>query len=166
MKFFNAHFSPEQATALKDKFFVPADLGRIAYDEIFDSMEKELNWKKEEILEEWNSLFLVKKETIPYVKKIREKADVVLLSNAPKGVVERLFDENGLTELFDTMTISANVGVAKPDAEIYRLCIESTGKSYDEIYMIDDSPANLVRLPELGIIPVLYKSPEDISHLC
>ena len=45
VKFFNAHFSPEQAAVLKDKFFVPADLGQITYDEIFENMEKELRWK-------------------------------------------------------------------------------------------------------------------------
>ena len=128
-------------------------------------MEKELNWKKEEILSEWNKLFIVKQDTVSVIPGVREKADVVLLSNAPKGLVERLFEENNLTQLFDRMIVSANVGLAKPDPEIYRLCVSSTGKEYDEIYMIDDSPANLERLPEIGITPVLFTKPEDLEFL-
>ena len=166
VKFFNSHFSPEQAALLKDKFFVPADLGQITYDEIFENMEKELNWKKEDILSEWNKLFIVKTQTIPYIRRVKEKADVVLLSNAPLGLVEKLFEENNLTQLFDRMIISANVGLAKPDPEIYRLCVSSMEKEYDEIYMIDDSPKNLEPLPQLGITPILFRSTEDLELLC
>ncbi len=165
VKFFNTHFDEKQAAVLKDKFFKPADLGEIEYDEIFDLMSSELNWDKQELLKEWNSLFHVKKEMIPVIQKARKKADVVLLSNAPKGLVERLFEENNLTELFYQMTISANVKMAKPDLEIYRYCVNKTGKKYDEIYMIDDSEANLRNLKSIGIIPVLFKNAEQLESL-
>ena len=36
VRFFNKHFAPGQAAEIKDKFFIPADLGEIEYDEIFE----------------------------------------------------------------------------------------------------------------------------------
>ena len=147
---------------LKDKFFVPADLGEIEYDEIFDKMAQELQLDKEYILTEWNKLFRFREEILPVLHKAREKADVVLLSNAPKGVVEKLFQDNNITHLFEQMTISSNVKMVKPSDEIYLHCVESTGKSYDEIYMIDDSPKNLENLHNIGITPVLFESVDKL----
>ena len=91
VRFFNKHFEPKQAAELKDKYFAPADLGEIEYDEIFEKMSAELNWDKTELLDDWNSYFRLREEMIPVIEGAKEKADVVLLSNAPKGVVERLF---------------------------------------------------------------------------
>ena len=36
--FFRRHFDEETAAVLKEKFFVPADLGEITRDELFDNM--------------------------------------------------------------------------------------------------------------------------------
>ena len=100
VRFFNRHFEPQQAAVIKDKYFIPADLGEVEYDEIFEKMSAELNWDKQELMTEWNSLFVLRKEMIPVIKWAGEKADVVLLSNAPKGVVEKMFRENGISDLF------------------------------------------------------------------
>ena len=162
VRFFNKHFAPDKAAELKDKYFIPADLGEIEYDEIFERMSAELGWDKDELLRDWNSYFRLREEMIPVIKGASERADVVLLSNAPKGVVERLFSENSLEGLFMNMTISANVKMAKPSPEIYLYCVKSTGKKYDEIFMIDDSEANLRHLPGLGITPILF---EGVSNL-
>ena len=48
--------------------------------------------------------------------------------------------------------------------KIYLHCIERTGKKYDEIFMIDDSKANLERLPEIGITPILFESVQQLEN--
>ena len=162
VRFFNNHFKPDEAAVLKDKYFTPADLGEIEYDEIFEKMSAELNWDKAQLLDEWNSYFHLRQEMVTLIKQVKQKADVVLLSNAPKGLVEKLFSEKGIDTLFDSMTVSANVKMIKPSPEIYRYCVESTGKKYDEIFMIDDSEPNLKYLPEIGITPILFESVEKL----
>ena len=39
--FFRKHFPPEEAAVLKDKYFIPADLGLVTFDELFDSISEE-----------------------------------------------------------------------------------------------------------------------------
>lgn len=164
VRFFNKHFEPAQAAELKDKFFIPADMGEIEYDEIFVRMAQELKWDKEYILSEWNSLFNLRKEMVPLIEWAGERADVVLLSNAPSGLVERLFEENSLTHLFLHITVSANVKMVKPDLEIYRHCVKQMNKEYDEIYMIDDSERNLKNLESIGITPILFKDVKQLKN--
>ena len=155
--FLKKYIPDEKALVLKEELFVPADLGRISYDELLTNMANAIGADKEKMIIEWNSMFVLRKEILPYIKRLGERHDVILLSNAPLGVVEELFEKHGLTSLFKKMFISCNLGLAKPDKEIYLHCARETGKKYDEVYMIDDNWSNLERLPEIGITPVHYK---------
>ena len=159
--FFRRHFDEETAKVLKDKYFIPADLGEITREELFDRMSEELGMKKEDILSEWNGLIHLRPYMVEEIVKIRERADVALLSNAPLGFVEKLFDEKGITHLFDKMFVSSSLKMAKPDPRIYLHCVSSFGKIYDEIYMVDDSLPNVEKLGELGIIGVHFKNAES-----
>ena len=154
--FFKNHFEEETAAILKEKYFVPADLGEITRDELFDRMSSELNMKKEDILREWDELTRFRPYMVPIIEKLRETADIALLSNAPLGFVEEILEKNNITRLFDKMFVSANLKMAKPDPAFYMHCVNSFGKRYDKIYMIDDSPKNLEKLHEIGITPVLF----------
>ena len=101
--FFRRHFDEETAKVLKDKYFIPADLGEITREELFDRMSKELGMKKEDILREWDELIRLRPYMVEEIEKIAEKADVALLSNAPLGFVEKLFEENNLAVLADDL---------------------------------------------------------------
>lgn len=160
--FLRKHLPFEDVSEIKEKLFHPADLGEVTYEQLLSNMAKELSLSMEELLPEWNSIIKLNTDIIPIIKKLKKNADIALLSNAPLGLVERLFEQHSITELFDSITVSCNIGLAKPDERIYLHCIEKSGKKYDEIYMIDDSVANLEPLPSLGITPIHFK---DISSL-
>lgn len=160
--FFERHFTKEKAIELKDKFFIPADLGLVTYEELFDNMSKELNMPNEDILKEWEALICLNESIVPVIRELGKTADIALLSNAPLGFVEKLFEEYDLSDLFDQIFISCNIKMAKPDPEIYRYCISQMNKNYDEIYMIDDNPANLEPLPAIGIKPVHFTDIESM----
>ena len=163
--FFKDHFDEETAARLKDKFFIPADLGEVTLDELFQNMSEELGIKKDYISSQWYERAKVREYMIGAVEKIREKADVALLSNAPLGFVEEIFEKNKLTRLFDKMFVSSALKMAKPDPAFYLHCVESFGKDYDEIYMIDDNWSNLKNLREIGIVPILFESEESLKEI-
>ena len=163
--FFERHFTKDEAVFLKEKFFVPADLGLVTYDELFENMSEELHMPKNEILDEWNSLIILNEEIIPVIKKLREDNDVILLSNAPLGFVEKLFDEYSLTDLFDRMFISCNIGLSKPDEAAYLHCVSQMNRKYDKIYMIDDNLSNLEHLEKIGITPIHFRSICSLNEL-
>lgn len=163
--FLRKYLSDEEADAIKDKIFVPADLGQITYDELLDTLAVTVGVDRDEVIREWNKLFILKDDTVELIEKLRETADIALLSNAPLGLVEKMFEEYGLTCLFDKMIVSSAIGLAKPDLEIYRYCVAQFGREYDKIYMIDDNSANLAPLKEIGITPILFTGVESVASV-
>lgn len=155
----------DEADALKEKLFVPADLGQVTYDELMTGMAQILGMTKEEMIPQWEELFILREEIVPVIRKLGEKYDIALLSNAPLGVVEGLLDKYALWDLFDKTVISCNVKMAKPDVEIYKHCVSLFDKKYDKIYMVDDNLGNLQHLPTIGITPIHYRCIEDLEQL-
>ncbi|MBO7318900.1 MAG: HAD-IA family hydrolase, partial [Clostridia bacterium] len=102
---------------------------------------------------------------VPVIRRLRENYYIALLSNAPLGVDEGLIQMHGLGDLFDHKVISCNVKMVKPDERIYKYCISLIDKDFDEVYMVDDSFANLEHLPEIGIKPIHYSSVKDLEVL-
>lgn len=163
--FIKKYLPLKEAEVLKEKLFVPADMGEVTYDELLSNMAEALKLDKEAMIKEWEELFRVKDEMPPFIKKLHDSADICLLSNAPLGVIETQFEKHQLTPLFDKIFVSCNLKMAKPDPKIYLHAVSSFGKVYEEIYMIDDNLGNLSFLPEIGITPVHFRSIDDIKFL-
>ena len=163
--FLRKYLPKEKADPLKEKLFVPADLGQVTYDELLTNMAQALGLDKAEMIAEWEKLFVLQQEIVPVIKKLRESYDIALLSNAPLGVVEGLLERYALNDLFDQKVISCNVKMAKPDEAIYKYCISLFNKQYDEIYMVDDNIVNLEHLPSIGITPIHYSGVKDLEVL-
>jgi putative hydrolase of the HAD superfamily len=62
----------------------------------------------------------------------------------------------GLSELFDGIFNSADLRVAKPSAEIFRLAMKTLGIPADRIAYIDDTEANVASARSLGIHAAHY----------
>jgi HAD superfamily hydrolase (TIGR01509 family) len=163
--FLKKYLPADKASVIKEELFVPADMGKITYDELLSNMAEALNLDKTAMIEEWEKLFRVRDEMPPLIRKLRDSADVCLLSNAPLGVIETQFEKHQLSPLFDKIFVSCNLKMAKPDPKIYLHAVSSFGKVYEEIYMIDDNITNLHFLPEIGITPIHFRSVEDIKFL-
>ena len=113
--FLRKHLPEGEADCIKEKLFNPADLGEVSYGELLKNMSEALSMDYEKMVEEWNSMFILKKDTVDYIRKIKDKADVVLLSNAPESVVENLFEKHGIEDLFLELFVSYKLGIAKLD---------------------------------------------------
>lgn len=161
---FENHFDKQTAANLKQKYFVPADLGETTMDELFDAMARLMNITRAELEKEWNSYVVLDNRVLDYIKFLRNTYSIALLSNAPSGVVEELLERFELNELFDKKIISSAVGLIKPNPEIYKLCVSAFDGKFDRIYMIDDNLVNLQPLDAMGITPVHYKSLDDLKN--
>lgn len=159
---FASRYEPEEAMRLKDKYFVKADLGEVTMDDLFCEMSADLGIPVEVIKAEWAPLFVLNFPLFDYVEKLRQHYTVVLLSNAPLGLLDDLLDSNDLRKYFEKVFISCHMKIAKPNLEIYRRCIDSFSHKFDKIYMVDDNIKNLKPLDEIGVTPILFKDNDDV----
>lgn len=67
------------------------------------------------------------------------------------------YDRGMLAELFDEVVISGEVGLRKPDPEIYLLASRRLDLAPDALAMVDDLGENLEPAAALGMHPVLHR---------
>lgn len=78
------------------------------------------------------------------------------LSNDVGRWSEKLRNNLGIESLLTGSVISGDIGVRKPDAEIYRILVESSGCRSDDMLFIDDRDKNVFAAREFGIDGLLF----------
>jgi putative hydrolase of the HAD superfamily len=71
------------------------------------------------------------------------------------------YDRGLLEELFDTAVISAEVGLHKPQPEIYRLAAERLVVPPDECVFVDDLRENCAGAEAVGMTAILHRDPAE-----
>ncbi|MGH2994485.1 MAG: HAD family hydrolase [Solirubrobacterales bacterium] len=71
-----------------------------------------------------------------------------------------IYDPGALEGMFDAVVISGDVGLHKPQPEIYRLAAERLGVDPDECVFVDDLRENVRGAEEVGMTAVLHRDTE------
>lgn len=152
------YFSAEESAFLKNTLIRQADWGEIPSAVMYRTISEKINGAEspEEIEDNWVALAKKDPETIAIIKDARKKYKTALLSNAVEGLLERLFTEAELDELFDCRAISYIEHTAKPGEAFFRLILERAGVAPEEAVFIDDNPANVAAAEALGIHAILF----------
>ena len=70
-----------------------------------------------------------------------------------------LYPRERLDPLFDVMVISGEVGLRKPDPEIFTLTTDRLGVAPAACVFVDDHPGHLTSAAEAGMATVLHRDP-------
>lgn len=97
-------------------------------------------------------------ELVDYIRGLRPRYKTALLSNAWDNLREVLEKHWGILDAFDQVIISAEVGLAKPEARIYQLAVERLGVAPGEAVFVDDWEENLTGAREAGLAVVHFRS--------
>lgn len=93
---------------------------------------------------------------IEFAEKVKDKYELVLLSNDIAEWSEYICEKFGLNKYFAHKTVSASVKCRKPELKIYDLTLEAIGKSPYECIFVDNNVKNLHSAEEVGIAPILF----------
>lgn len=102
---------------------------------------------------------VIDRELVEFIRSLHGKFHVGLISNAWSGMRAHLKKER-LLELFETVVISAEVGVMKPEARIYSIALEQAGVKAEEAVFVDDVQVNIDACQQIGMKGVLFKDPQ------
>src|SRR6266508_3959228 len=65
--------------------------------------------------------------------------------------------------LLDDIVISGEVGVVKPEPEIFEIMLEKIGKPANACLFIDDAQANIEQAQRMGFATIHFHSPEQLE---
>ena len=122
--------------------------------------KKELCHIADTIAEAWQHHVSIDPETIPVLKALKQNITIGLVSNFdhPRHVRNILADHK-LEPFFDTIIISAEVGVKKPNPAIFSFALEQTGLSNNEVIYVGDTNEDIAGAIAAGIRPIFLARP-------
>jgi putative hydrolase of the HAD superfamily len=101
--------------------------------------------------------FRTEEDMVGVVRRARAAGlKTALLSNSWGNT----YDQDLLAELFDVAVISGEVGLRKPEPEIYRLTAERLGVPAGECVFVDDLTPNVRGAVAVGMVGVLHVDTE------
>lgn len=103
---------------------------------------------------------VIDRRLVEYIRSLRGKVHTGLISNAWSGLREFISKEK-IIDIFDTIVISAEVGVIKPEAKIYKMALEQSGVRAEEAVFVDDMAANIEACERAGMKGLLFKDPQE-----
>lgn len=138
-----------------------ATVGEVPVEKHWEAVAKRLKVSKEDIAAVEREFFagdVIDHEIVEYLRSLRPRYRTGLISNAWSDMREYLVRQK-LDDAFDTLTISAEVGVAKPEAKIYLLALEQAQVKAEAAIFVDDVPANIEACEALGMKGILFRDP-------
>ncbi|MBT4540157.1 HAD family phosphatase [Candidatus Woesearchaeota archaeon] len=107
-------------------------------------------------------IFTEDKEVFEVVDELkRNKYLVALLSNTEKPTIK--YVETLDYSMFDIKIYSCEIGMIKPDAEIYVYTLDKLGIKAEEAVLIDDKDINIDGAEELGMKTILFKNAKQMK---
>ncbi|MGC3999423.1 MAG: HAD family phosphatase [Anaeromyxobacter sp.] len=88
-----------------------------------------------------------------------------MLSNGVPEVMRFVRQDRPLERWFDTVVVSCEVGVAKPDPAIYALTVERLGVAPGEALFVDDRAVNVEGARAAGLRALHYAGPGALAAL-
>ncbi len=95
------------------------------------------------------------------LKNLKSKYKVGLLSNFVGTWTDYLIEKYDFNSVFDSIVISANCKMKKPDYEIYEYALSELNVKAKETYFVDDQKRNLVAANAIGMKTVFFKTERD-----
>ena len=139
-----------------------ASIGKKEPDAIWDYVRTKLSLSHQELRQFKQSFWAgdnIDYDLIHFLESCRSEYKTAILSNAWKNLRRVLDEKYNIEEgqTVDHILISAELGIAKPDPEIYKILADTLGCLYEEILFVDDFIENIQAAKSLGIQTIHYQ---------
>ncbi len=111
-----------------------------------------------QIYEEFFAGDVVDRELLKFIRSLRPRRKTGLISNGWPDLREYISRQH-FEDAFDTIVISAEVGLMKPARQIYDLALQQLDVTPAEAVFVDNSPANIEGAHEVGMHGILFETP-------
>lgn len=141
-----------------------ATLGQITEAEHWQAVMKMLKLPASEAKRVEAEFFggdILDRTLIQFIRSLRPKMKTGLISNAWSGLRDYIVREK-FDDAFDYLIISAEVGVAKPEAEIFQIALKQLGVSPNEAVFVDDVLENVEACRKIGMNGIQFKDSQKV----
>lgn len=132
------------------------DAGHITRDDFLYRL-KDITGQEPQLIEQIESEDAGKNHMLlKYIRSLTDSYKIGLLSNIATDWVTRSFLTKDEQSLFDDMVFSYEVGMTKPDPEMFRLACRRLSVKPSEAILVDDVELYVVEARRVGMYGVVY----------
>ncbi len=126
-----------------------------------DLKKKELSDIAITCINAWEKYLTFDPDTLPVLNALKKDKILAIISNYdhPPHIYDLLSDL-GLLKLFDSIIVSGEVGVKKPDPKIFSFALKETRLLAKEVIFIGDAPEDIHGANAAGIYSILIRRKE------
>ncbi len=143
------------------------DLGNYTHDDFWDHIIQTLGLPdtyRVRLNDFLQNDYFVDEGMLADIKHYREKYQTVLLTNFSRTLRPMLASHWHVEDAFDKIIISCEIGMVKPNADIFQHTLDTLGCDARQMIFIDDKDINIVGAQKLGIPAILYKNRKDMNQ--
>lgn len=108
----------------------------------------------------WQTHISIDPDTIPVLRVLKQNKKIGLVSNFDHPQhVRNLLVQYGIETFFDTVVISSEVGVKKPNPAIFSFALEQTGLLQNQVIYVGDTDDDVAGAIAAGIQPIFIDRP-------
>lgn len=141
-----------------------AQLGLISVEQHSENLRQRFGLQRSEMDRFWKDFWggdRLDAELVTFIRSLRARYKTGLLSNAFSDLRHYVTHVWKFADAFDEMVISAEVGLVKPDAQIYHLALQRLGIAPQEAVFIDDMPRNVEGARAANMHAIRFLSPRQ-----
>lgn len=168
-------FHEMYSQAAADDLFENLEKGTVAEEDFYNEFNKRIQTALDnnEIRVNWNAMLLsFREKSLEFLHSIKSKYKLYLLSNTNhihldafnkiyyKGSRNKPFEK-----FFDKIYYSCEIGLRKPNADIYEFVLKENGLEAAKTLFIDDSVQNIEAANAMGLQTILLKPGMYIEDL-
>jgi epoxide hydrolase-like predicted phosphatase len=169
----NFHEMYSQAAA--DDLFENLETGNVSEEDFYKQFNKrtQIALDKNEIQINWNAMLLsFREKSLEFLESIKSKYKLYLLSNtnhihldAFNKIYHTASRIKPFEEFFDKVYYSCEIGLRKPNADIYEFVLKENDLEAAKTLFIDDSVQNIDAAKNVGLQTILLKPGMYIEDL-
>jgi epoxide hydrolase-like predicted phosphatase len=141
-----------------------AQRGEITIEQHWENVRLALKLTPQELVDfkdEFWSKDVIDTELIEYIRSLHRSYRTALLSNAFSDLRQMIIEQWRFADAFDTLVISSEIGIVKPDPRIYHLVLERLGVQPAEAVFVDDFQKNIEGAKAVGMQGIHFRDPEQ-----
>lgn len=150
-----------------DKFFAyctESDYGRLSRKDFYKAVSALAGTDVKTMEKGIEARTVIDQGLVDYTRKLKSSGyQIACLSNGTHEWTLQVIDDHGLRDLFDEIVLSADLGVVKPDPEIYYRTLDKLGARPSETVFIDDRQPNVDAANKLEIAGVLFTNTANLK---
>lgn len=138
-----------------------SDYGSVSRKDFYERLAVIVGKSVEEVTRGIEAKIRIDWELVDYVRSL-DGYKVACLSNGTQEWTNAIIEEYAISDLFDEIIVSGDLGIIKPDAEIYLYTLKKLGVQASQAIFVDDRQPNVLGGEACGIRSILFK---DIHEL-